>query len=144
MYIGFSFCRSLEAEDISEELDLTLTCPVCLDTVQDCKKIAILKECGHSYHFRCLSSWLERNHSCPICRNKVTLSVRDITLSNPTIARLIAQETVRRNVPQKSKPKKQSRPVYQSVARNKEDDYYDAYDYSRRSELYMARCMYYC
>ncbi len=80
----------------------------------------------------------------------MTLSVRDITLSNPTIARLIAQETVKRNVPQKSKQKKQLKQQrsYESATRYNEDDYYDPY-YTARSELYMARCpracyMYYC
>ncbi|GBN97148.1 hypothetical protein AVEN_162876-1 [Araneus ventricosus] len=44
-------------------------CCVCLDTTR-CRKMKPLR-CSHSFHERCINSWLERNKTCPLCRMSV-------------------------------------------------------------------------
>ncbi len=102
--------RSLENLDsCCSETELNETCPVCLESITNAKKSAVLKKCGHSYHFKCLNNWLEKSHSCPLCRNKVMLSSEDIVITNPAIAKLIAQETAKKQErAQKVKPKRSS------------------------------------
>ncbi|XP_035723456.1 E3 ubiquitin-protein ligase TRAIP-like, partial [Vespa mandarinia] len=43
--------------------------------------------CGHVFHFKCLSQWLERSKTCPQCREKVThnrIHRLYLTVSNET------------------------------------------------------------
>jgi uncharacterized membrane protein YgcG len=28
-------------------------------------------ECGHSFHSKCISQWMEKNNQCPVCREKI-------------------------------------------------------------------------
>lgn len=43
-------------------------CPICLNQIE---KYPCIK-CGHAFHWKCLSSWLSRSVTCPICRTKIT------------------------------------------------------------------------
>lgn len=40
------------------------TCIICREEMTTAKKLV----CGHLFHVHCLRSWLERQHTCPICR----------------------------------------------------------------------------
>jgi hypothetical protein len=42
-------------------------CAVCLDPFHLSEQARQL-ECGHIYHRRCIFPWLERRHTCQICR----------------------------------------------------------------------------
>ena len=44
------------------------TCPICLSEMKSYIKI---KECGHSFHQRCLTSWTHKSNSCPLCRRHI-------------------------------------------------------------------------
>lgn len=48
-----------------EELDASdATCIICREEMTTAKRLV----CGHLFHVHCLRSWLERQHTCPICR----------------------------------------------------------------------------
>ena len=40
--------------------------------------IGQVKSCKHYFHFYCLWEWLERDTSCPLCRNTVNFTESDI------------------------------------------------------------------
>ncbi|KAL4592649.1 hypothetical protein LXL04_005652 [Taraxacum kok-saghyz] len=40
------------------------TCIICREEMTTAKRLV----CGHLFHVHCLRSWLERQHTCPICR----------------------------------------------------------------------------
>ena len=44
------------------------SCVICTDKFKSNNKIPILS-CGHSFHWKCLGTWVTRTHSiCPICK----------------------------------------------------------------------------
>lgn len=43
------------------------------NNVPDCEVIAHLQPCGHDLHNECLTPWVERANSCPICRQRFHL-----------------------------------------------------------------------
>lgn len=45
--------------------DSSLICPICLESLSEKR---YLTKCGHSYCHYCLDSWIEKNKSCPTCR----------------------------------------------------------------------------
>lgn len=48
-----------------EELNASdATCIICREEMTTAKRLV----CGHLFHVHCLRSWLERQHTCPICR----------------------------------------------------------------------------
>jgi hypothetical protein len=46
-----------------------MECPVCYEVIAACESTRT--PCGHIYHQRCMSSWLERATTCPSCRTVV-------------------------------------------------------------------------
>jgi hypothetical protein len=52
-----------------EEVEAKEICSVCLDNENcvDCKT-----SCSHNFHARCLSQWVKKNNSCPMCRGTIT------------------------------------------------------------------------
>ena len=73
-----------------------LACAICLEDYSEavCSKhvtgshvgvlvksphhVGVLVKCGHFFHFECLWQWLRTQLTCPVCRNDVTWSERDI------------------------------------------------------------------
>ncbi|CAD5319491.1 unnamed protein product [Arabidopsis thaliana] len=60
----------------TQEVEDESTCPICLenflnDYVNDGKRIKKLAHCSHRFHKECISEWLRRCNSCPICRRIV-------------------------------------------------------------------------
>ena len=52
--------------DIVNEMDKE--CSICYDNlIEDIHKT----KCGHSYHKRCLDSWIKISKICPLCRTKL-------------------------------------------------------------------------
>lgn len=43
-------------------------CAICCEPLPRC---AVVLNCGHSYHWTCLRSWLRRKPTCPLCRRIV-------------------------------------------------------------------------
>lgn len=48
-------------------------CSICKDDFAASQEIIKL-DCRHSYHAGCLESWLQRNSTCPMCRQSVLAS----------------------------------------------------------------------
>lgn len=42
-------------------------CVICLDSMKSEDGI-VATECGHVYHFECLSKWTEKSSTCPECQ----------------------------------------------------------------------------
>lgn len=40
-------------------------CSICRDSVG---RYSTVLQCGHEFHYSCLSQWLRTGHTCPICR----------------------------------------------------------------------------
>ena len=43
-------------------------CIICHDT-----NLNIKLECNHLYHFKCISKWIDKKDSCPLCRRNIKL-----------------------------------------------------------------------
>ena len=41
-------------------------CSICLEKI---KNDILVLECGHQFHFHCVSTWIEREGTCPNCRS---------------------------------------------------------------------------
>lgn len=44
---------------------VALSCPICLQAVSRTTETS----CGHAFHSRCITKWLEKNDTCPMCRH---------------------------------------------------------------------------
>ena len=58
---------------ISEKYDMNIVvkkenekCGICFENMINCQN-----ECGHSFCFTCIYSWLNKNQSCPYCRVEI-------------------------------------------------------------------------
>lgn len=61
--------QGLEAQTVLSK-DYPTDCPICKADYEPLDEIIEL-ECKHFYHRECLSIWLARKKTCPICRAKV-------------------------------------------------------------------------
>eukprot|EP00667_Euglena_gracilis_P013713 EG_transcript_14161 len=67
----------------------TKTCTVCQEDFRLGERATLLT-CGHLFHADCITPWLEKNRTCPLCRKEV-VNVRE--------ERLAAQATAHRSPP---------------------------------------------
>ena len=44
-------------------------CIICLGTIHVAE---IMTSCHHTYHKKCLDTWLKKSKECPVCRQKIT------------------------------------------------------------------------
>jgi hypothetical protein len=51
--------------------DQTLTCSVCLETLNCGDKNTTITPCGHAYHLSCLLTSLRNKNLCPMCRGSL-------------------------------------------------------------------------
>ncbi|XP_037074096.1 protein mono-ADP-ribosyltransferase PARP12-like [Pollicipes pollicipes] len=63
-----------QMKGIAEELQ----CPVCLDMLQRATTLG----CGHTFCEACLQEVRENDPKCPMCRQRITSSIRSVTLDN--------------------------------------------------------------
>jgi hypothetical protein len=56
----------------------------CYCTVQitDPEKMAIIQDCGHTWHEKCAGKWLLNNDTCPLCRKEV--DIKDVIYFLPS------------------------------------------------------------
>jgi len=44
-------------------------CPVCIEEITPSdNKVALLDNCQHKFHFRCIERWLKNRDTCPMCQ----------------------------------------------------------------------------
>ncbi|KAH0790132.1 putative E3 ubiquitin-protein ligase RNF5 [Histomonas meleagridis] len=58
-----------EQEDTMAEED-KWKCPICLETLQQ----PVVTHCGHVFCYPCISEWLRRSNSCPVCHGQIDAS----------------------------------------------------------------------
>ena len=46
-------------------------CSICLNANNENDDWVKLKECSHVFHRECISTWIKKNDSCPLCRREV-------------------------------------------------------------------------
>ncbi|KAF8648856.1 hypothetical protein HU200_064557 [Digitaria exilis] len=51
-------------------------CPVCLQDFNADETLRAMP-CAHAFHYHCISQWLRRNASCPLCRHQLLLVMPD-------------------------------------------------------------------
>jgi hypothetical protein len=42
-----------------------MECAICLEQIAESPHVTA---CNHSFHFKCINTWLKVNNSCPCCR----------------------------------------------------------------------------
>ena len=70
------FRNSLETEEEgeeSEEGEQEHTCTICRDTFVEGDSIRQLNQCKHYYHTNCIDTWFEEHHTCPHCRQDISI-----------------------------------------------------------------------
>ncbi|XP_066276947.1 RING finger protein 24-like isoform X5 [Branchiostoma lanceolatum] len=58
-------CSSNELDFLSDK-----TCAVCLEDFKLMEEIGLCP-CGHAFHRKCISKWLEIRNTCPMCNSQV-------------------------------------------------------------------------
>lgn len=48
-------------------------CVICFSTMTDKTKQNVMTECKHFYHYNCLTEWISKNPSCPLCRKSIKI-----------------------------------------------------------------------
>jgi len=59
-----AFSNKLKLEGYNE-----VCCPICYEDYIENESLRVLK-CNHYFHINCVNDWLNKNKSCPICRNE--------------------------------------------------------------------------
>ncbi|KAL3228942.1 hypothetical protein RNJ44_02029 [Nakaseomyces bracarensis] len=49
-------------------------CPICCSNFKEDEYPLVIRlpHCGHMFDFECISMWLSKNTTCPMCRDNVT------------------------------------------------------------------------
>ncbi|XP_077428783.1 E3 ubiquitin-protein ligase RNF4 isoform X2 [Vanacampus margaritifer] len=66
---------SLQTQSSTRLTPGTISCPVCLDTypeMVESGRLVVSTKCGHVFCSQCLRDALQRSHSCPTCRKRLT------------------------------------------------------------------------
>jgi Ring finger domain len=53
-----------------------MDCPVCLLSIERGARI----DCGHTFHFPCITKWTNLNPTCPLCKQSVTEIVSEFAI----------------------------------------------------------------
>ncbi len=51
-------------------------CAICLEGFESYHKIARPSECTHCFHVACITHWLQRNRTCPMCRREISYNAQ--------------------------------------------------------------------
>ena len=63
-----------------------IMCPICLDNMLD----PLTTKCNHIFCYSCLSVWLNKNNTCPICRTILRSMIE--TDTRPTLLETVIHE----------------------------------------------------
>lgn len=70
-------------------------CPICYEAINKNTGVSTLA-CSHSYHLKCIATWLTNNDSCPCCRREVNEHEKLSAL--PTAPPTAAETTATANI----------------------------------------------
>ena len=76
MYCGYHVRPPVECRistDIDIDTDTDEMCPICHDAIKAEDRVSL--GCQHDYHRRCITAWLSRKESCPMCRQDVSSAI---------------------------------------------------------------------
>ncbi len=59
------------ATTVFQNNNLSENCAICLDTIQENTNVRKINHCGHTFHKRCIDTWLSVNVRCPVCRHDI-------------------------------------------------------------------------
>ncbi|XP_019186434.1 PREDICTED: E3 ubiquitin-protein ligase CIP8-like [Ipomoea nil] len=77
---GFVIIKSLKRKRMAYDERDGGCCVICLEVLTAGIDVVGVMPCSHcSFHHDCLSSWLERSPSCPLCRRKMPAAAADST-----------------------------------------------------------------
>eukprot|EP00257_Ricinus_communis_P023345 XP_015583295.1 RING-H2 finger protein ATL56 [Ricinus communis] len=65
--------RFFSRKIMKPESEASFDCVICLEGLRQgqwCRKLAV---CGHTFHRKCVDTWLVKVAACPICRTRVWL-----------------------------------------------------------------------
>ncbi|NBP66317.1 MAG: RING-H2 finger protein [Bacteroidetes bacterium] len=71
-----------DPDDVStfiDSTDLNENCTICLESMND-KLIRSLNICSHKFCSECITTWLDKHKTCPICKKD---STEQLPLQNP-------------------------------------------------------------
>lgn len=96
-----------EIEPDSNDDDNSENCSICLENFKN-KKIALLENCCHFYHPKCIEKWYENGYGdCPICRQVSDLYyIHTRLVRNPILKQMIFNEHKDKLGPRIVEPKK--------------------------------------
>ncbi|KAL1566206.1 hypothetical protein AAHA92_01839 [Salvia divinorum] len=60
--------KRLPCFDYGAEEKGAAECAVCLEIFAAGEKCRVLPKCNHSFHAKCIDSWLLKTAACPVCR----------------------------------------------------------------------------
>ena len=58
--------------NVPDKVYLNNICGICLDKLNAYSALP----CGHCFHSKCISTWIEKKMSCPECRTKLTFYLK--------------------------------------------------------------------
>lgn len=77
-----------DEEAAEEDPSAPLVCSVCLqDMAPEDENALRTLACGHCFHHDCVSPWLERKHSCPLCRQPTSGHAEPAPAPSPPLQR---------------------------------------------------------
>ena len=59
-----------DVKEMNYSSDSKAKCPICFIRFKNSRLIWVLK-CNHFFHKKCISSWIQNNPTCPLCRISV-------------------------------------------------------------------------
>eukprot|EP01111_Echinosteliopsis_oligospora_P011986 TRINITY_DN4065_c0_g1_i2.p1 TRINITY_DN4065_c0_g1~~TRINITY_DN4065_c0_g1_i2.p1 ORF type:complete len:265 (+),score=52.53 TRINITY_DN4065_c0_g1_i2:151-945(+) len=63
--------RQSPRDNNRDEESLSSSCIICFELIETSTR-AVAKDCAHEFCVSCIHSWLERNSSCPLCKQTIT------------------------------------------------------------------------
>lgn len=58
-------------------------CPICLEEVIDSDNNKKVLHCNHTFHANCINRWLRTRTQCPVCRRRVPVRPRGMSIPPP-------------------------------------------------------------
>ncbi|OMO80633.1 Zinc finger, RING-type [Corchorus capsularis] len=75
------------------------SCSICLQELKDGELARNLPRCGHIFHIKCIDEWLNRQGTCPMCREHVCNDAEQVFGLHQPKGNLVNIERQQRNIP---------------------------------------------